>query len=406
MHTQLGYAGILFVTGGVAGLANSRTTAVLFLGLNLAACTSSREPAASSSGGRAANDASAGSGGLGGNGGTAGGALGGFGGKASGGSSGSMQDGGADAASSLVYPGGKKHYSLVYGNLDAQGTTWVRHANYTFSKDGSVAATLWQWDSQGKKGKAPYTQHRCTMNGVTKDCFTYTPTGWIYPEKQHFDWTGSFQLLEKGVRLRIDWKGGEKESWDVVSTSTPTLRGLSFKDSSFAITHGQGYGSNAGWKIFRSLQQIVKDGGLKKWTGRVAAASSNGSTISVRDWGPTLIDLSSFTSSSWSSKGYTLHAMLPHSSKVCTGGCTGPYSGKIMYHLASTETGRAMAYNNWCTCLSLAKEWPCYNRNMHPLALNSVIDDSGRHRGWLYVEQQNQVGYSGYQYQIGYVNDL
>jgi hypothetical protein len=78
-----------------------------------------------------------------------------------------------------------------------------------------------------------------------------------------------------------------------------------------------------------------------------------------------------------------------------------------MYHLASIGTSRQMAYNNWCTCLSLGSEWPCYDRNMHPLALNSVLDDSGAHRGWLFIEQQNQPGYGGsYQYQLGYWDDL
>ncbi len=385
-----------------------QTISILVFSLWLAACTEGEESSGRGTGKDSALDALPDASGIGGSGGDAGKASGGSagGGKASGGSAGKILDAGDDASVSGIYPGGKERYSLVYGNLDSQGTTWVRHANYTFSKDGSVAATLWQWDSEAKKGKTPYTQHHCTMNGVTKNCFTYTPTGWTFPEKQHSPSTGSFQLLEKGARLRINWKSGKYEIWDVVPTSTPAMWALSFKDSGFGITHGWGYGSNASWKTFRTLQEIVKSGGLKKWTGRASGASSDGSKISARDWGPTVIDLSSFTSASWSSAGYTLHAMLPHSSKVCTGACSGPYTGKIMYHLASTETGRTMAYNNWCTCLSLSAEWPCYNRNMHPLALNSIVDDAGEHRGWLYIEQQNQAGYTGYQYQIGYVDDL
>ena len=98
--------------------------------------------------------------------------------------------------------------------------------------------------------------------------------------------------------------------------------------------------------------------------------------------------------------------MLPHSPNVCTGGCGGTRTGYIMYHLASANTGRQMVYNNWCTCLSLGDEWPCYDRNMHPLAIHSFLDDDGQHRGWLFIEQQDQPGSVGYLYQIGYWDDL
>lgn len=303
-------------------------------------------------------------------------------------------------------PGGKRNFSVVYGNLDTTGTTWVRHANYTFTDQGTVASSHWHWESSLNKGKTAHTSHRCTFENTTKDCSVYVPTGWVDPAGQYTNRNGTFTLDEAGT-VSIDWADGQREAWQVASTSSEKLHALRWQSSNYGITHGKGYGSNADWKVFRTLPEIVSAGGRKAWRGqRAAASSSDRVTINASDWGSTTLNLESFTSASSSSEGYTLHAMLPHSPNVCTGACSGERKGKIMYHLASQNKGRQMAYNNWCTCLSIGDEWPCYTRNMHPWALMSVLDDDGVHRGWLFIEQQNQTGYPAYQYQLGDFTDL
>lgn len=376
----------------------------VFAALWIAGCTS-EEPAGATA--QDASDSAVGSGGQVSTGGSGAGGLMPTGGSAGSDGGGTAGSGGTGAAAPIPsIPGGKARFSVVYGNFDTVGTTWARHANYTFGSNGSIAATLWEWDSAQKKGKTAYTQHRCTFEGVTKNCSTYAPTGWVAPAKQYLSASGTFQIQSAGGQVAISWSDGKTETWSIQDTSSSGLKRLGFVSSSYDVTHGVGYGSNASWTTFRTLPEIVTAGGLKKWPGQRVMAGSDGSTTTVSDWSSTLVNLSAFTSASWTSEGYTLHAMLPHSPTVCVGGCTGSHTGKIMYHLASTNTSRQMAYNNWCTCLSIGNEWPCYDRNMHPLALNSIIDDSGTHRGWLFVEQQNQPTYSGYQYQIGYFDDL
>lgn len=304
-------------------------------------------------------------------------------------------------------PGGKHNFSVVYGNLDSAGTTWARHATLSFDDDGSVGSTYWHWESSLDKGKTALTSHRCTFEGVTKECSVYVPTGWIEPAKSYTNRSGTFALSADGGEVHLSWEDGQEETWNVGTTSTPTLASLSFQSSNFGITHGVGYGSDASWATFRTLPEIVSAGGLKRWPGKIAGAfSADRETITTSDWRDVSLGLTDFTSASASSEGYTLHAMLPHSARACNGPCTGERTGFIMYHLASTNKGRQMAYNNWCTCLSLGDEWPCYNRNMHPWAFMSIIDDEGVHRGWLFIEQQNQSGYIGYQYQLGYFTDL
>ena len=68
-----------------------------------------------------------------------------------------------------------------------------------------------------------------------------------------------------------------------------------------------------------------------------------------------------------------------------------------------------MAYNFWCACLPLATEFPCYTRNMHPSALQQVLDDNNNLVALVGVEVQNpsEASYNGaYLYQLLDFNNI
>lgn len=59
-----------------------------------------------------------------------------------------------------------------------------------------------------------------------------------------------------------------------------------------------------------------------------------------------------------------------------------------------------MVYNHFCACLPTDAEFPTYNRNLHPYAMQQIIDDNGDMRGFVGIEQQDEPDSVGYQYQL------
>jgi hypothetical protein len=60
----------------------------------------------------------------------------------------------ASALASQPLPQGKANFSVVMGNFDTTGYTWVRIMDWTFNASaGTVAGTSWTWDSTGRQGK-------------------------------------------------------------------------------------------------------------------------------------------------------------------------------------------------------------------------------------------------------------
>ncbi|MBI5380671.1 MAG: hypothetical protein HZA31_02105 [Opitutae bacterium] len=305
-------------------------------------------------------------------------------------------------------PGGKANFSVTCGNMDLNGYTWVRIINWTFNANGSVAATSWTWDTNNKLGKYPFNSHRCTFDGVTNsNATTYTPYGWVYPSGQYVNWAGTYTYNSSTGRLDITWSSpsaGATDSWTVTAPDSTIVR-VNLISSNYTLTHGHGYGSNAAWSTFKTMDQVPRVT-YSSTTGKYVVASYYNGTLTITPstagaWGKAGCDLAQFTSPSSPIPINCLHAWLPTTACATTiPPCTTTRTG-IIYHLASENNSRQMAYSNWCACLPSNSAWPVYTGNMHPSAMIQIIDDTGAMRGMIGVETQNppsgQSGYPNYQ---------
>ena len=316
-------------------------------------------------------------------------------------------------------PGGKARFTWVNGNFDLNGYTWERMVNLTFTgSTGTVAATLYTWDSTVKKGKAAHNTHRCTFLGVTKTCTVYTPGGWIYPSGHYVSWSGTYVYNTATGRLDITWTSGASatESWQITNP-TSTIARAALITSSYTLTHGRGYGSNAAWSTYKTISQMIPFPVFTSTNSRrviAAAHTSTGTPYALAGWTSTSLNLSNFTtaSSSTPSGSTTAHYLDVNGSYTPSMCNANPYPGAvgIVYHLASLNTGRQMTYTTNAACLSTASEWPCYPRNLHPVAISQIIDDSGNLVALLGVEAQNPVagdsGNPAYQFQLFDFNNI
>lgn len=297
-------------------------------------------------------------------------------------------------------PAGKANFSIVYGNLDGAGTVWNRIANLTFNAGaGTVNETFWQWDNTQAKGKTALNIHTCTMRGHTHTATAYTPTGWIAPAGQYTGWTGTYTFNTTTGLLTINWANGHWEKWNAVTVQTG-LAQLNFSSSSYGITHGRGYGSNASWSSYKTITQIPR----VAYNGHYvmdALNSSTGARSTSAGWKANGINLSSYTSSA---NGLALHADLPVSDpeKICVSGCNpnNPYGGTIIYHLAGNNNSRSIVYYHFCVCLPVMDTFPNYTGNMHPYAAQQIINDAGELKGFVMIEQQNETLNGSFQYKI------
>jgi hypothetical protein len=310
---------------------------------------------------------------------------------------------GVTLVASQPLPGGKARFSFGEGNFDTVSATWVRTGNWSFdSAAGTVVENYWQWDSTQERDKVAFHTHTCTLDGVTKTCTTYTQYGWtgtgVY-------WNGTYTYDTSTGALHIDWPGGYWENW-TVSNPVTGLAAAVFVSNNYGITHGKAYGSNASFSTFKTISQMLPG---KLFTGTRAAASWDGSTITVTDW--TSSGVSIDTSSGWSvnSPANTMHAWLGADGGPCSG-CAGggdPTKPGRVYHFISDNTSRKITYNNFCACLPYASEWPCYGRGLHYLAFLQIIDDSGNLRGMIGVGAEDPVNTpSFYAYQVMELRDF
>jgi hypothetical protein len=303
--------------------------------------------------------------------------------------------------SSQPLPGGKANFSVSIGRFATTGATWVRMVNWTFNTNGTIASTFWQWDSTLEKGKTAFNSHTCTFDGVTRTCSVYTPTGWMIPSGQYSSWTGTYTYNTSTGALAIAWSNGTSENWTISNPETSVARAVfvSSGGSGYAITHGHGYGSNASWSTFKTIAQIPK----VSYSGYyILALNTGGSTTTLipataGQWQSSVLNLSAFTYPSSPSPANSLHSWVPGGT-ACGSGATSRTG--IVYHLSSNNNGRSMVWNHFCATLAPESTWPCYSGQRHPYAFQQIIDDNGAMRGFVGIEQQDEPGSPGYQYQL------
>ena len=308
------------------------------------------------------------------------------------------------SVSAQPLPGGKKNFSVAIGRFATSGATWVRMVNWTFnSSAGTIAATFWQWDSTQEKGKTLFNSHTCTFDGVTKSCPTYTPTGWLNPSGQYTGWTGTYTYNTSTGALVITWSSGHTENWTITNPQSNIARAefVSSGGTGYAVTHGHGYGSNAAWTTYKTIAQIPK----VSYSGYYVLALNTGgstttlipSTATSGAWQPSVLNLSGFTYPSSPSPANALHRWVPGGT-ACGSGATSRTG--IVYHLSSNNNGRSMVWSHFCATLAPDGMWPCYTGQRHPYAFQQIIDDTEAMRGFIGIEQQDEPGSPGYQYQL------
>ena len=221
---------------------------------------------------------------------------------------------------SLPLPQGKANFSVTLGNFD--NSPWVRVGNWTFDgAAGTVAATFWSWSSSAKFDVQVLNSHTCTFDGVTKTCSAYTPYGWVVPAGQYDNWAGTYTYDTSTGRLVLTWTSGvgagNSESWDV-SLPDPALARVKFVvgSSTYNVTHGRGYGSNAAWSTFKTMADVPRVD-YTSTTGRHVSASFDGTTVTITPnspagaWAGAACGMSGFTFPSSPNPKNCMHAWLP-----------------------------------------------------------------------------------------------
>jgi hypothetical protein len=305
------------------------------------------------------------------------------------------------AALAQPLPGDKNRFSWVTGNFDNSGYSWVRISNLTFDGNaGTVGATVWIWRSDAPKGKTAFINHRCSLRGHTNWCNTYTPTGWGYPAGQYTSWGGNYTYNSGTGVLSISWTtgaaAGGNESWQI-SNPNSTLARATAISSTYATTHGRGYGSKAAWNVYKTVSGTGFPAYTNTYSKSVSAihtCSTCPATLSAGasagQYIPSALSLAGFSTAT----GVTAPAQVAQydlPGYVCSASsCSVPnVTGKI-YHISSLGTSRAMVWNMFCACL--VQVWPCYSGSLHPYAVQQIIDDNGNLVAMLGLEAQADTG--------------
>jgi hypothetical protein len=306
-------------------------------------------------------------------------------------------------------PGGKARFTWVHGKFVTNGNSWERITNLTFTATtGTVAATVWLWQSEIKKGKTEFNSHICTMDGVSKNCDTWTPTGWVFPSGHHVSWTGTYTYDANTGVLEISWitgNPGGSERWTVTNPTSAIARSTLIS-SNYGTTHGRGYGSNAPWSIYKTINQMKPFPKYISGNGSVGVsmvrrtASDGAITITVNPktsgaWIAASLNLSEFSTPSTTGIANTIHRW-DQRTAVCNVSMCNPNQRPgvtgIIYHLASLNNSRAMAYQHFCACLATNSGFPSYGGNNHPWAFSQIIDDNGELAGFIGCQAQNPPG--------------
>jgi hypothetical protein len=295
-------------------------------------------------------------------------------------------------------PGGKSYYTVVYGHMTNTTTdpvVWSRLATITFDgPKGTFTESFCSWSSDLMKGKTllPICNHTCTVDGITADVNIYTPTGWGTPTTK----TGTYVYNSANNTVIMSWDG-KIEQWKVYTVVNAGLAKLDLVSSSYGITHAVGYGSNSKWSVCKKITEVPRifyHG--KSVTARYAADGRTNSEWVNSDW-----DLANFSLEM--AQDTLLYYRQPTAAPCDSPNNTTERKG-IVYHVGSLHN-RSMIINQWCANLCVAPNYnfPNYTGNMHPYAVQQIINDAGDLKGFLIIEQQNppQASYNGYfQYQI------
>jgi|GEM_PF-2329175 len=301
-----------------------------------------------------------------------------------------------------LIPGGKRYFTVVYGhmtNTDADPVVWSRLATICFDGTaGTFTENYWHWASDLMKGKTvcPICNHTCTVDGVTGDVNIYNVTGWGGTSGQYSK-TGTYAFDDSDNTVTMTWPDGKTEKWKLYTVVNAGLAKLDFVSSSYGITHGVGYGSNSDWSVYKKITEIPRiyyHG--KSVIARYAADGRSNSVWVNSDW-----NLANFSLEF--SQDTLLFYRQPTAAPCDNPNNTTERKG-IVYHFGSNHS-RSMLINQWCAnlCVSPNYNFPNYTGNMHPYAVQQIINDNGDLKGFLIIEQQNppQASYNGYfQYQI------
>lgn len=286
-------------------------------------------------------------------------------------------------------PGGKKNFSMVFGRLAISGKIWTQLSNIEFDPEkGTFVEESWYWDTLSRKGKTAFSTYHGTIDGASGNIHLYTPTGWIYPEGQSVIQTGTYSYSESTGLLSLNYNDEKSIKWNV--NDVPGYGGLArmdFVSSTYDITHGWSFGSNAEWNVYKTLKEVPRT----RYTGQSALA--RGLPDDFRNSFPVVINLDEYI---LSEKDNVLYYFQETASFETERG--------IVYHYTSNNDSRAMVYNHFNGVLA-GDAFPTYTRNLHPYAVQQIINDEGNLVGFLFVEQQNppESYYDGnYQYQLRY----
>lgn len=315
-------------------------------------------------------------------------------------------------------PGDKIRFIWVNGDFDENNPTMQRIVYLTFrASTAKVEATVWTWNSAEKKGKTAYNSHLCTFDGISKNCSTYAPWGWVYPAEQYVSWEGTYTYV--GTTLTINWNSpaiveGATEKW-TISNPTTGLARAALINSNYNLTHGRGYGSNSSFSVYKTIEDMLPFTNFTSTNSKRVTANASSATAapvitpSGGGWTASSLNLSTFNIPLSSSPSNTMHYYQPTASTCnASGSCTTSRTG-IIYHLSSQNNSRQMAYHFFCACLPTATEFPDYPRNLHPVALTQVLDDNNNLVALIGVESQNppEAPYNGaYQYQLLDFNNI
>lgn len=299
-------------------------------------------------------------------------------------------------AESFPLPGGKKNFSVVMGHFEKPNNAlpvpikiWAQLSNIGFnSENRTFREEAWYWDTVMRKGKTFFSSYYGTIDGQSGMIYLYTPTGWIYPEGQSTHYEGTYRYDETTKQLELSYPDGKVTKWDI---DNPEGYGgfarMVFNGSNRDITHAIGYGSNADWNVFTKLGDIPRT----TYSGRSVLA--RGLPDDYRNWFSTKLIWNNFE---WNENGSALRYHQRTASFETEKG--------IIYHFAGNNDSRAMIQNHFVGDLA-GDAFPTYTRNLHPYAVQQLMNDEGDLVGFLMIEEQNppEAFYDGnFQYQIRY----
>jgi hypothetical protein len=271
------------------------------------------------------------------------------------------------ATEQAALPLGKQRFAIAVGGLRTDSTeNWVRLGQYDFAADGTVSERHWHW-SQRIRVRRSYTEFRAS-GCPSRDCTVQTANG--------YQSTGASKTLEgtytvSGDTLRITWSGGQWEEWTLTESAGGALAAVEFANSNFGVTHGFGYGSNAGWDARVPMDEIAAadhSAFVHRYHLWKTSEVSEDPYIDEGDGNP-------FWVTDWT---------------VCGGGnCLGAVTGEntTQYYVspANSPTGhRRDTLWGWRT--ANAGDNYCYTGNSHVKPMVQVVDDNGEFHGWVGVE--------------------